>query len=38
MGIPVNTHQRMVFDNVCPNSLILNRNYGVGDRVMQVLS
>ena len=38
MGIPVNTHQRMAFDTVCPNSLILNRNDGVGERVMQVLS
>jgi hypothetical protein len=38
MGIPVNAHQHMAFDTVCPNSLVLNRNDGVGERVMQVLS
>jgi hypothetical protein len=38
MGIPVNAHQRMAFDTLCPNSLVLNRNDGLGERVMQVLS
>jgi hypothetical protein len=38
MGLPVNTHKRMAFEKMCPAGLTLNRNDGVGDRVMQVFS